>query len=165
MSYEAVIVYGFNEGTEEACLDEQWLSQNFPNVKIFSTYAGEDPESYYEKIYGIECDFDNGTGVVTISPENKEMVETLYDCFETYHASNEDRDTSILAYYQAIKYDNLALLLDNPVLLTYDLEEQPNDDEEYNDSDTESSSSSEEDDDNDYDCESISGKSLESDFQ
>ena len=142
MSITAVIVYGFNEGNPEYCLDEYWLSENFPNVHIYST--NEDINNH-EKMYGIECDIDENTGIVSIAPEKKEEMQKLYEKFEKHHEGNLDKDVSILGYHLALEYDDVEMLLNNRNIMLYDLDEV-----DVDESDNESVSST---------------KSCESDYQ
>lgn len=142
MSITAVIVYGFNEGNPETCLDEYWLSENFPNVHIYST--NEDINNH-EKMYGIECDIDENTGIVSIAPEKKEEMQKLYEKFEKHHEGNLDKDVSALGYHLALEYDDVEMLLKNRNIMLYDLDEV-----DVDESDNESVSSA---------------KSCESDYQ
>jgi len=142
MSITAVIVYGFNEGNHESCLDEYWLSENFPNVHIYST--NEDINNH-EKIYGVECDIDETTGIVSIAPEKKEEMQKLYEKFEKHHEGNLDKDVSVLGYHLALEYDDVDVLLKNRNIMLYDLDEV-----DVDESDNESVSSA---------------KSCESDYQ
>lgn len=120
MSISAVIVYGFNEGNPETCLDEYWLSENFPNVHIYST--NEDIKNH-EKMYGIECDIDENTGIVSIAPEKKEEIQQLYEKFEKHHEGNLDKNVSVLGYHLALEYDDVEMLLNNRNIMLYDLDE------------------------------------------
>jgi hypothetical protein len=120
MSISAVIVYGFNEGNPETCLDEYWLSENFPNVHIYST--NEDIKNH-EKMYGIECDIDENTGIVSIAPEKKEEIQQLYEKFEKHHEGNLDKNVSVLGYHLALEYDDVEMLLNNRNIMLYELDE------------------------------------------
>lgn len=101
------LVYGFNLNDRSIKFDEHWLASKYPLIQC---YAIDIVRNYLgEPVYGVQCDIDTDTGVVT-NPNEEElhMIKELYDkyleFYKTYtkNSSNDSIQNVKLGYHLAL---------------------------------------------------------------
>lgn len=105
------LVYGFNLNDRSTKLDDDWLASNYPMIQCYAIDIVRN--CLGEPVYGIQCDIDTDTGVITgLNEEEMKMVKELYDKYLVFYRNyKEERD---------IKYVNLGYHL---VVLGWDEED------------------------------------------
>ena len=97
------LVYGFNLNNRSIKLDDDWLASNYPMIEC---YAIDIVRNYLgEAVYGIQCDIDTDTGLVT-GPNEEEMqiIKELYNKYLTFYRNYQERDIENvkLGYHLAV---------------------------------------------------------------
>lgn len=85
--YESNIIFGCTEYNRIMVLDKKWLSKKFPSIEIFSIDIVKDHLT--EACYGIKCDVDENTGIVSICDRDKEDVINFFNHFIKYKNFDE----------------------------------------------------------------------------
>ena len=101
---EAIVIYGFNLGDSRAQINRRWLSENYPNIQMYTTYKLKETKDI---MYGIPCKLNSYTGEVNI--EFGYCRSNLYDLYSKYRLyldKNDYADDGVfIGYYVAYKCD------------------------------------------------------------
>lgn len=96
------LVYGFNLNNSSIKLDDDWLADNYPIVQCYAVYI---VRNYLgEAVYGIDCNIDTATGVVTSPDEKKmEIIKELYKKYVEYCKNCKNPHEGVkLGYHLAV---------------------------------------------------------------
>ena len=89
-------IYGFGEYFQGSHLDQQWITQENEGILLF-TY-----KDHNIPFYGISCLINPDTNIMSISEENKEKVDKLYEKVKNRHCYTD------IGYYSCIRgYSNI----------------------------------------------------------
>lgn len=76
---EDTVIYGFNLGDSRVQINRIWLSKNYPNIKMYTTYKLEETKDI---MYGIPCKLDSYTGEANV--KFGYCKSNLYDLYSKY---------------------------------------------------------------------------------